>query len=743
MIGGTPTKKILILAANPKDTSKLRLDEEVRAIKQRLRLAQGRDAFVVESEWAVQTGDLQQALFDFAPQIVHFCGHGEGESGLAFENATGQMQLVGATALADLFKLFKAQVECVLLNACYSERQAAAIAKHIPYVVGMQQAIGDRAAIAFADGFYGALGAGRSVEDAFAFGRNRIQLETIPEHLTPVLKAKRKPKSAASQPSASQPAIASMPKSATGEPLPTTANPTRVFISYRTKEPDMTLAQEFYEALQAAGHHVFLAGESIRLGENWSARIDQELERCDYFLLLLSPQSATSEMVTEEVRRAKQLQDMRPERKPVLLPIRVNFPFTSPLNYDLRGYLQRIQQREWKSPADTPKILAEITSLLNGGQAWDVPRDAGEGMEMVRSTDDRPEDPPLPVAEPELQREPGGSVPLTSGLYVERSTIETDCFRDILQPGALIRIKAPRQMGKTSLMARVLDHAKAEGCQTVGFSFQRANSEVFSNLDQLLYWFCQQVGRRFQRLTQLEERWSQKGWSKDKCSYYFLECLLEDLDTPLVVGMDEVDRVFPHRVVVDDFFGLLRSWFEAARMGDIDSALWSKLRLVLVHSTEVYVPLDIQQSPFNVGKNVELPEFSPAQVRDLAGRYGLPWREGEVESLMTLVGGHPYLVRKALYHLRRQDVTLAQLEQTAPTEAGIYSDHLRRHRLNLQTYPALAAAMRQVVVKGNPVDLDAEIAFKLESMGLITLKGNAATARCDLYRLYFRDHLRS
>lgn len=175
----------------------------------------------------------------------------------------------------------------------------------------------------------------------------------------------------------------------------------------------------------------------------------------------------------------------------------------------------------------------------------------------------------------------------------------------------------------------------------------------------------------------------------------------------------------------------------------IAGELWAKLRVVIVHSTEVYVPLDIRQSPFNVGMNVELPEFSPAQVRDLAGRYGLPWRDREVESLMTLVGGHPYLVRKALYHLRRQDVTLEQLGQTAPTEAGIYSDHLRRHWLNLQTYPALAAAMRQVVVKGNPVELDADIAFKLESMGLITLKGNAATARSDLYRLYFRDHLRS
>ncbi len=730
-------KKILILASNPKDTSRLRLDQEVRTIKQRLQLAKERDSFVVESEWAVRTGDLQQILADCSPQIVHFCGHGVGETGLAFENELGQLQLVSATALTGLFKLFQPHVECVVLNACYSEAQAVAIAKHIRYVVGMKQAIGDAAAIAFADGFYGGLGAGRSVEDAYGLGCNRIQLETIPEHLTPVLKAKRKSRRSSPQ----QERATTKPRGMESEQRAESRR--SVFISYRTQEPDRSLAQEFYEVLTAAGHHAFMAGTSIRVGDYWSERIDQELEHCDYFLLLLSPQSVTSEMVTEEVRRARQLQDARPDRSPVILPIRVNFPMDSPLNYDLRGYLQRIQQREWTSSKDTSTILQEVLERLGGNQEWSIKTDEEESAEVIRLRDDRPDDPPLPIAEPELQREPSGSVRLESGLYVERAPIEVDCFQEVLQPGALIQVKAPRQMGKTSLMARILSHAKDQGCQTIGFSFQRADSVVFSSLDQLLYWFCQQVGRRLGRLSQLEERWSQKGGSKDKCYFYFLECLLDELETPLVIGMDEVDMVFPHRLVADDFFGLLRSWFDAARSGDVDSELWEKLRLVIVHSTEVYVPLDIRQSPFNVGKNVELPEFNAAQVRDLGRRYGLNWRDGEDEQLMTLVGGHPYLVRKAFYHLRRQDETLAQLMDTAATEAGIYSDHLRRHLLNLQAYPALAEALRQVVVKSRPIELDSEVAFKLESMGLITRTGNAATARCNLYRVYFRDHLRS
>jgi serine/threonine-protein kinase len=88
-------------------------------------------------------------------------------------------------------------------------------------------------------------------------------------------------------------------------------------------------------------------------------------------------------------------------------------------------------------------------------------------------------------------------------------------------------------------------------------------------------------------------------------------------------------------------------------------------------------------------------------------------------------------------------VTLEQLAQTAPTEAGIYSDHLRRHLLNLQRYPQLAAALRQIVVKGKLLELDSEAIFKLESMGLIQLQGNEAILRCDLYRSYFRAHLKA
>ncbi|MBD2340054.1 AAA-like domain-containing protein [Calothrix sp. FACHB-156] len=516
-------------------------------------------------------------------------------------------------------------------------------------------------------------------------------------------------------------------------PLPPNSDSARVFISYRSQDPDLSLAQHFYEAIKAAGHEAFMAGESIRLGENWPQRIDRELERCDYFLLLLSPQSATSEMVTEEVRRAKQLQDLRPEHKPVILPIRVNFPLSSPLNYDLRGYLSQIQQREWKSPADTSKILPEILSLLAGSQDPEdltpsIPFSAGEVVL-------HPSDPPLPVAEPEL---PEGQVDLASEFYIERPPIESRCYEAILKPGSLIRIKAPRQMGKTSLMARILHHASQQGCLTVPLSFQLADGKVFADLDKFLLWFCASVGRRLRIPNKLGDYWDDIFGSKDNCTAYFEEYLLAEINQPLVLGLDEVDLVFQHREIAADFFGLLRAWHEDGKNREI----WKRLRLIVVHSTEVYIPMNINQSPFNVGLPIELPEFNAQQVRNLAQRHGLNWSSTQVEQLMAMVGGHPYLVRVALYSIARQDTTLDLLLQTAPTEAGAYSDHLRRHLWNLEQRPELAAAIKKVVANTSPVRLDSIECFKLLSMGLLQLQGNDVTPRCNLYRKYFRDRLR-
>ncbi len=191
-------QKILVLAANPIGTTKLRLDEELREIKEGLRRAKGREQFLIESAEAVRYRDIHRAVIDFEPQFIHFSGHGSLEDGLIFEDVTGQAKLVDAQALAGFFELFADNVKCVILNACYSEIQARAIAQHIDYVIGMSQEIGDRAAIEFAVGFYDALGAGRTIDFAYKLGCRLIRIAGIAEELTPKLFLKEQLKEASS-----------------------------------------------------------------------------------------------------------------------------------------------------------------------------------------------------------------------------------------------------------------------------------------------------------------------------------------------------------------------------------------------------------------------------------------------------------------------------------------------------------------------------------------------------------------
>jgi len=184
-------KKILILAANPVDTIRLRLDEEVREIQEGLQRSKYRSQFQIQSNPAVRLRDLRRALLDHEPQIVHFTGHGNKE-GLLVEDELGTAKRISSEALSGLFELFSDKIECVILSACLSEPQADAISKHINYVIGMKDEIDDKAAIEFSVGFYDALGAGRSVEDAFKFGCNAVlqQFPDLSEHLIPVLKKK-------------------------------------------------------------------------------------------------------------------------------------------------------------------------------------------------------------------------------------------------------------------------------------------------------------------------------------------------------------------------------------------------------------------------------------------------------------------------------------------------------------------------------------------------------------------------
>jgi hypothetical protein len=183
--------KVLFLASNPRDTQPLRLDEEIREIDTAFRQSDYRNRFDIRQQWAVRVIDLQTHLLRHRPDILHFSGHGSSTNSIILENNQGLSQPVSTNALGKLFMVLRDNIKCVVLNACYSEDQALAIADNIDCVIGMSKAIGDTAAIMFATAFYSALGYGRDVKTAFDLGCIQIDLDNLKEEDTPKLIAKR------------------------------------------------------------------------------------------------------------------------------------------------------------------------------------------------------------------------------------------------------------------------------------------------------------------------------------------------------------------------------------------------------------------------------------------------------------------------------------------------------------------------------------------------------------------------
>ncbi|MBL8151801.1 MAG: CHAT domain-containing protein, partial [Blastocatellia bacterium] len=183
--------KVLFLAANPKNTTPLAIDEEMREISNKIRAAEDRDLIDVVSAWAVRPDDLLQYLNQHKPEIVHFSGHGTSKGELVLLDQDREPKPVSPQALKALFSTLKDNIEIVVLNACFSKIQAEAINEVIDYVIGMNSAIGDRAAIIFAASFYRALGFNRTIQEAFDQAKVALMLEGIPEDKTPELLVKK------------------------------------------------------------------------------------------------------------------------------------------------------------------------------------------------------------------------------------------------------------------------------------------------------------------------------------------------------------------------------------------------------------------------------------------------------------------------------------------------------------------------------------------------------------------------
>lgn len=324
--------------------------------------------------------------------------------------------------------------------------------------------------------------------------------------------------------------------------------------------------------------------------------------------------------------------------------------------------------------------------------------------------------------------------------YVERPPIEQLLFTTLLEPGALVRLKAPRFSGKTTLVSTVLNQVASQHYRIVQLSLEMADRNThFTDLARFLRWLCLNVSRELGLPNRLDDYWNAEDMGvKVSCTAYVEEYLLRQSNAPLILCLDDVDLLFPHPEIYEDFFGLLRSWYEKARTRDV----WARLRLIIVHSTDVYIRLQIQQSPFNVGLPLQLPEFTPQQIHQMATLYQVELAPADLEALVNLVGGHPALIEQVCIHLKTYPhCSIQQLLANAPTDSSLFGDHLRRQLLTLQNRPALALAFRQIITTAQPITIDPLAAYQLQSLGLIQLSGDQASPRCQLYRHYFSSRL--
>lgn len=250
-------RKILILCINPINTARQRWDEEVREIEKCIRRSQYRDRFEIKSKAAVTLRTMGRAMLEEEPHIVHFCGQGR-KDGLMVEDEDGTAILLNTDTLARFFQLFAGKIQCVLLNACYSELQAQAIRRHIPHVYGLPGTFDRHRAIKFARGFYDALGAGKPFEIACQFGINSLDLHGIP----------------------------------TRRPM--------VFLCHSHIDKSLH-AEPLANDLETYGLEVWYDGWSVLGGDPLLSQISRGIRECDYFVVLLTSYSIKSPWVKKEL----------------------------------------------------------------------------------------------------------------------------------------------------------------------------------------------------------------------------------------------------------------------------------------------------------------------------------------------------------------------------------------------------------------------------------------------------------
>jgi hypothetical protein len=493
----------------------------------------------------------------------------------------------------------------------------------------------------------------------------------------------------------------------------------RIFIIYkRSISPDEPLALEIVQALRQY-HEVFI-DQMIPVGVAWGERILEELRQADVVIALLSAASVQSELVVEDVRIAYTLAREH-DGRPIILPVRLAYAELLP--YQLSAYLNHIEAVSWSSSEDTPRLITELFRAIAEWGTRDFRQDALRAVAAGVQ-------PPLAAA----FEMPGGSVAPDSLFYIERAA-DRVALQAIQRQGATIIIQAPRQMGKSSLLVRVIHMAMQIGKRTVLLDFALLDRATLQNADTFFRFFCSWLSDELEIEDRVDDYWRGPLGNIQRCTRYVQRHLLAALDDPLVLAIDEADTTLDGSVR-SDFFSMLRSWHNSRAR----TSIWGRVDLVLAISTKPWSLIsNLHQSPFNVGQSITLEDLTPAEVAELNRRHGSPLSSDEVQQLIALLGGHPYLVRQALYLVASGRLSAPELFAHATDDDGPFSDHLRSWLFRMHNHAELVHGIRQIIRTGTCSDRN--ILLQLDEAGLVRSEGQRVLPRNQLYASYFRDHL--
>jgi DNA-binding SARP family transcriptional activator len=346
---------------------------------------------------------------------------------------------------------------------------------------------------------------------------------------------------------------------------------------------------------------------------------------------------------------------------------------------------------------------------------------------------------PPGLPEDQAQLEPvGGAVPLQSPFYVVRPA-DAAFQTAVRRRDSIVLVKGPRQTGKTSLLARSLQQAREEGAVVVMSDLQKLSPEHLGSAQAFYQALARSLAEQLELTMQLQETWREADGTNENFERYVRREVLQKVASPLVWGLDEVDRLFD-LPFSGSVFALFRAWHNERSLAP--SGPWGRLTLAISYATEAHLFIsDLNQSPFNVGTRITLEDFTPGQVADLNGRYGSPLKDAEEERrYFRLVGGHPYLVRRGLHEMVTRPLDLAAFAMQADHDEGCYGDHLRRMLLALSQDEELCAVVRGMLQGQSCASLQSF--YRLRSAGvLVGDSPRNAQFRCHVYQTYLEAHL--